>query len=116
MKYISKDSREWIKKPGYRKKVFITPEEIQKDGILVQKLQILPGETAKSHFHKKQTEIFYFINTAGEFFVNEKKVKLQDGDVLVVEPGDIHKVSNKSNAVFEYIAYKFDWEEGDSYE
>jgi quercetin dioxygenase-like cupin family protein len=116
MKHITEASKEWTHKPGYSKKILLNPEELGKEGILVQKLQIAPGQNAKNHVHKKQTEIFYFLNTVGEFIVNKKRINLHVGDILVVEPGDWHSTSNSSDANFEYIAFKYDWVDGDYYE
>lgn len=59
-------------------------------GALVQQLKIKPGETAESHHHKKQTEIFYFLNTNGYFIVNGEKIIPEIGDIIVIEPNDKH--------------------------
>lgn len=116
MKHIRSTDVQWTEKPGYSKKVLATPELLGKPGLLVQSLRIKPGEVCTPHVHKKQTEVFYFLNTNGKFIVNGKKIDLSVGDTLVVEPNDVHSTRNDSDEDFLYVAFKFDWDDGDYYE
>lgn len=116
MKHIKNTDKEWEHKPGYSKKIFAKPEDLRKEGLLVQELQIAPGQLAKNHYHKIQTEIFYFLNAAGVFKVNNKAIPLEVGNILIVEPNDWHEVSNDSKENFRYVAFKFNWEDNDYYE
>ncbi len=50
------------------------------------------------------------------FEVNGTNVPLSVNDVLVVEPNDIHATWNDANEDFLYVAFKFDWVDGDYYE
>lgn len=116
MKHITSSNVQWTEKKGYSKKVMLTPDILKQPGLLVQSLRIKPNETCAPHFHKIQTEIFYFINTSGVFEVNGVKIPLSTNDVLVVEPNDIHATWNDSDEEFLYVAFKFDWVDGDYYE
>ncbi len=116
MKHIIAADVQWTEKKGYSKKIMLTPELLKQPGLLVQSLRIKPNEICAPHFHKKQTEIFYFINTNGEFEVNGAKVPLAVGDVLMVEPNDVHATRNDSGEDFLYVAFKFDWIDGDYFE
>ncbi len=115
-KHIKSADVPWTEKPGYSKKILLTPELLGKPGLLVQSLRIKPNEVCAPHLHKKQTEIFYFLNTNGEFSINGKKVDLSAGDAFVVEPNDVHTVRNDSDEDFLYVAFKFDWVENDYFE
>lgn len=116
MKHIKAADVAWTEKPGYSKKVLATPELLGKPGLLVQSLRIAPHDSVSLHFHKKQTEVFYFLNTNGSFSVNGKEIPLAVGDVLVVEPNDIHATKNDSDEDFLYVAFKFDWVDNDYFE
>lgn len=116
MKHIQGSTAEWTHKPGYSKKVLATPEVLKAPGLLVQELSIAPGQVAESHYHKQQVEIFYFLNTAGEFWVNGEKIPLAVGDVLIVEPNDKHEVRNTSSEPYRYVAFKYNWVENDYFE
>lgn len=77
---------------------------------------IKAGERASVHYHKKQTEIFYFFDSNGYWFINGKRFTFGTGEVLVIEPNDRHEVVNDSTRDYKYLAFKLNYEEGDSYE
>lgn len=116
MKHIKSADVSWTEKKGYSKKVMLTPDMLRKPGLLVQSLRIKPQKSVGPHYHRKQTEIFYFLNVNGVFEINGKAVPLSSGDALVVEPNDVHATWNNSSEDFLYVAFKFDWVDGDYYE
>lgn len=113
MKIIKSDSKNWIEKTGYSKKIYLDEKDLNQKGALVQKNKIKSGQIAESHFHKKQTEIFYFLNNNGYFIVNGKKIELKNDDVLVIEQFDKHTVINKTKEDFLYMAFKLNYSEDD---
>lgn len=115
MKHITEESKQWLEKQGYSKKIFLDAKELNFPGAHVQALRIKPHEQANSHYHKQQSEIFYFLNNNGHFIVNGVKIILKPGDVLLIEPGDRHIVVNDTDKDFLYIAFKLNYEESDSY-
>ncbi|MEA3453161.1 MAG: cupin domain-containing protein [Patescibacteria group bacterium] len=115
MKYIKSVDKNWIEKKGYSKKIFFDENDLNFPGSLVQQIKIKAGETAGVHYHKKQTEIFYFFNGNGYFIVNGKRIDLEEGDTLVIEPNDKHSVVNEGEEDFIYIAFKLNYHPEDSY-
>lgn len=113
MKVINSKNKEWLDKQGYSKKILV--DEIKNKGVVVQDVKIKPGETAKSHYHKKQTEIFYFLNENGKWLVNGDEVEVKKGDVLVIEPFDKHEVLNNTSEDYLYVAFKYEYDENDLY-
>ncbi len=113
MKLVKSDTKKWLEKTGYSKKVYLDENDLNTKGVFVQKNRIKSGETAKSHFHKKQTEIFYFLNNNGYFIVNDKRVDTQEDDILVIKPFDKHTVVNDTTKDFLYLAFKLNYEEDD---
>ena len=75
----------------------------------------MPGETAQSHHHKIQTEIFYFLSNCGYRIVNWKKITPNIWDILLIEPNDMHIVVNDSKQDYLYLAFKIDYVSDDSY-
>ncbi|MFH1899031.1 MAG: cupin domain-containing protein [Patescibacteria group bacterium] len=70
------------------------------------------------HYHKKTTEVYYLLS--GEIVVEvkeknkkEKKVKLEAGDVLVLQPYDIHKIIKASDKNQMIVTCVPDWQEED---
>lgn len=115
MKHIKSANKKWKQYKGYSKKIYLTPKILHSPGNLIQEIKIKVGETALEHYHKKQTEIFYFINNNGFWIVNDRKFRPNKGDILVVEPFDRHAVMNDKKEDYLYIAFKINYEEKDIY-
>ncbi len=115
MKTIKGGSLQWLDKKGYSKKIILSPEELLSSGNLLQEIKIKPGETATEHFHKIQTEIFYFLTENGYWIINGQKYFFNTGDVLVIEPNDRHTVINESKNDYLYLAFKIRYAEDDIY-
>jgi len=115
MKIVRRDSIHWKQKKGYSKKIFLDENDLGRKGALVQEVKIKAGETAKEHYHKKQIEIFYFLNTNGYWIVNGKRLTFNIGDVLVIEPFDKHIVVNNTKEDYLYVAFKYDYDPKDFY-
>ena len=58
MQLVNSKNLLWSPKKGYSKQIYLNENDLGIKGGLVQKIKIKSGEIAKSHFHKKQTEIF----------------------------------------------------------
>jgi len=113
MQFIKSTDKEWEDKKGYSKKIFLTEKDLNKKGMHVQEIRIKAGETAANHYHKKQTEIFYFLNDNGHFEVDKKIIRPKKGEIIVIKPLDRHKVVNDTKKDFLYMAFKFDYEPED---
>ncbi|MFA5106935.1 MAG: cupin domain-containing protein [Patescibacteria group bacterium] len=115
MKIIRAAEKSWTEKKGYSKKILLTEEDLQTPGSRVQLIKIKPKETANNHYHKKQTEISYFLNNNGYYIINGKKHQIEAGDLIVIEPNDRHEVVNNSDHDFVYVVYKINYTEDDFY-
>lgn len=103
----------WEDLVGYSKKILVDGEKIGLTGLRVQEVKNPANSKVDKHHHLKQTEIFYFLNTVGNFFVNDELIDLKAGDVLIVEPGDSHYTINNSREDFLYLCFKVGYEGGD---
>jgi len=110
MKFVQWDTKPWDDKQGYSKKILLNDL-----WSLVQKIKIKPWETAQSHYHKIQTEIFYFLNDNGYRIVNDEKITPKIWDILVIEPNDKHTITNTTDKDYLYLAFKVNHVEDDSY-
>jgi len=75
------------------------------------------GVTGK-HYHKKITEVYHLLS--GELTLEikekgkkEKKIELKSGDVLVLQPFDIHKIIKASSKNELIVTCVPDWREDD---
>lgn len=115
MKIIKSNVKNWVDKQGYSKKIFLDEKDTGIPGLLVQVVKIKAGETAKTHYHKKQTEIFYFLTKNGYWIINGEKMTFEVGDILVIEPLDKHLVANDTSEDYLYLAIKYNYGQNDLY-
>lgn len=92
MKIIRKKDVDIKKRNDGRTVVYYPPFDIPKD---TKKIGFITVETPKDckeeeHKHPVSTEVFYHV-TAGKVQVNGKVYELEEGDILILEPGDKHK-------------------------
>lgn len=72
------------------------------------------------HYHKKTTEAYYLISGNIDIEIKEKDkkeklVELKAGDVLVVQPFDIHKIVKVSNKNVLFIICVPDFRQSDEF-
>lgn len=115
MKLVSGEQLSWDDKQGYSKKILLNETILHAPGNLVQLIKIVPWETAKSHYHKLQTEIFYFLDNKWYWIINGEKLRPQAGEVLLIEPNDVHSVTNDALEDYCYLAFKINYHSDDFY-
>lgn len=111
MKFIQSSTQEREHNAGYDKKVLRSWEQWNK----LQEIVIPARETAKSHYHKIQTEIFYFLTDNWYWIVNGEKIFPKKWDILLIEPNDKHIVINKTDDTYSYLAFKLNYVDNDLY-
>lgn len=57
---------------------------------------IPPGKHSAAHFHKVSAEVLYILEGSGELQVDEKKYSVETGNVILLEPDEVHSLYNKS--------------------
>lgn len=67
-----------------------------------------PGNTAAGHAHEDACEVFFCIRGEMIFNINGREETLRGGELLVVEPGDFHSVTNTvtETELFYFFALK----------
>ena len=93
---------------GYKKDVFVKGVDLISNKALVQMIIIDPHEIATDHYHKKTTEIFYFMEGTGVFIVDAKEYECFPGDILICEANEMHSTRNESDQTWKYLAFKTD--------
>jgi len=52
-------------------------------------------EDAERHFHKKTKEYYFIVRGEGEIELNDDVIKVNEGDLVVIEPGTLHRARGK---------------------
>ena len=115
MKYMDVNEANWDDRKWYSKKIIFPDTEIWTPGAHVQEVKIKSWDTAKAHYHKIQTEIFYFLSDHGYWIINGERIKPKIGDTLMIQPHDMHTVVNDSEHDYIYMAFKLNYAQEDLY-
>lgn len=115
MKIIKARDKDWQEGADYFKKILLDSTDIEAENFLIQEVRMKAGTRAKKHYHKKQTELFYAINDSGYFIVGGDNIKLEAGDLLLVNTDEKHTVVNDSQKEFRFLAMKLSYDENDTF-
>lgn len=103
---IRLDDDKWIQAKGYRKQILADSIKFDTEGALAQVVEIKPGHVVESHYHKKTYEFYYVMHGDVAFSINGEARRLKEGDMMMTEPNDIHRVENDSNKDFQVLVFK----------
>lgn len=115
MLFIPDYDGDWVQGNGYRKQILVKGDDLNQPGALIQKIIIAPEEKVPLHYHKATTEAFYVLKGQGIMTIDDRVFYLKPGDLLTCEPGERHDAENPHNQAFEYVVYKTNAVENDSY-
>ena len=51
-----------------------------------------PNKSTSGHKHEGQEEVYYFVKGHGTMELDDKKIKVDPGDVVLIEDGVFHRV------------------------
>ncbi len=67
--------------------------------MVVSKTTLKPEKETTGHFHEGQEEVYLFVKGRGVLETHTELIQVVEGDVVVIDDGDFHKVSNTSDTV-----------------
>lgn len=105
MRHILK-VKEWTRQPGYERGILLPFGSEGYPGVQVQLTQIAGGEKVASHYHLKQTELIFFLEGSCDFIFENSTVTMRLGELLVIEPGEIHNAINNSEITAQFLTLK----------
>ena len=119
MKRIEVDGDEWQEGRGYRKRRLLSADELRQPGALLQVVVVPPGRPPSGghippHRHATSVEVYVVIHGVCELTVNGARHELRPGDVVLMEPGDVHELTNHGEEAFELLVFKTNAAPGDT--
>ena len=60
--------------------------------LVVSSTNLKPNKSTTGHEHPGQEEVYFFIKGSGEMEVNSNRFPVKEGDTVLIEDGDFHKV------------------------
>jgi len=87
---------------------------ILKDNTLLKNLVVSsttlhPGKSTRGHSHSGQEEVYMIISGSGSMELDDKKIDVQGGEMVLIEDGVFHRVHNTGNVDL-YMVCIFDGE------
>lgn len=79
--------------PGILKRVFIRNHVLPNITNISQAI-LKPNQIVSAHVHQDMYEVFYIIDGEGLMIINGKKIALNKGCFIAVEPGEEHSIIN----------------------
>jgi len=78
------------------------------NNLVLSSTRLHRGQATRGHSHAGQEEIYFFVSGVGEMELDDKRLTVQGGDVVLIEDGVFHRVHNKSNSHTLYFVCVFD--------
>ncbi len=92
--------------PNVVKKVLLQKADLDPGRVqMVNWAQLLPQKTFNPHYHEDMTEVFLIIEGEVSMKVGEEQVTVRKGDAVVVEPNEVHTMTNHSDEPLHYIVF-----------
>lgn len=66
-------------------------------------LVVFPGQTCPNHYHEKIKETFFIIKGEVTMWVDGKKLQMEPGDQITMEPGTWHEFISQGGAIIEEV-------------
>ncbi|MBQ9438401.1 MAG: cupin domain-containing protein [Lachnospiraceae bacterium] len=79
-------------------------------------VQFMPGQEFQAHYHRVMEENFYVLEGEIDIAVDGKLNHLQKGQMLHVEPGEVHYLRNRYDAPVKMVAALAPYQESDKVE
>ena len=119
MKIIQIDGDDWQAGRGYRKRRLLSAGDLRQPGALLQVVVVPPGSPPSGghippHSHATSVEVYVVRRGVCELIVNGARHEMRPGDVLLMEPGDVHELTNRGSEPFELLVFKTNAGESDT--
>ena len=79
-------------------------------------VQFMPGQDFQAHYHEVMEENFYILEGTVTIVVDGKPHTLNSGQLIHIEPHEVHYVINQSSSPVRMIASLAPYKEGDKVE
>ena len=62
------------------------------NNLVVSSTKLEPTKSTSGHSHAGQEEVYYFVKGSGRMELDDKKINVKVGDVVLIEDGVFHRV------------------------
>lgn len=68
------------------------------------KITIPPGNASLPHYHKHSEESYLILSGKARLIVDNQTFTLNEGETVLIEPGEVHQISNPVSEALIFIA------------
>jgi len=76
---------------------YVVKDNSMLNNLVVSSTDLKPGKATSGHSHAGQEEVYQFVRGSGMMKVDDEVFPVKEGDVILIEDGKFHQVSNNSN-------------------
>ncbi|MEM9410909.1 MAG: cupin domain-containing protein, partial [Planctomycetota bacterium] len=99
--------------PGCLKKVLASKLDLQEGRIQMLNWSKLPaGKSFQSHYHEDMQEVFVMVSGTAKMSVEQQSFVLLPGDCLIVDPQEVHSMTNETSEDTFYLVFGISNETG----
>jgi len=62
------------------------------NNLVVSSTKLEPTKSTSGHSHAGQEEVYYFVKGSGRMELDDKKINVKVGDIVLIEDGVFHRV------------------------
>ena len=79
---------------------YIVKDNTSLKNLIVSSTTLFPNKSTSGHKHKGQEEVYIFLTGNGYIYLDEKKLSVQTGDMVLIEDGVFHRVESGASGLY----------------
>ena len=88
---------------------YILKDNTSLKNLVISSTTLHPGKSTRGHSHAGQEEVYMIISGSGTMELDDKKIDIQGGEMVLIEDGVFHRVHNTADGDL-YMVCIFDGE------
>jgi len=110
---FSPASHENPEDPGCLKRVLATKTDLLSGRVQMVNWSKLPaGKSFQSHYHEDMQEVFVLVDGTVGMRVDGREFRLDAGDCVLIDPHEVHSMTNASDRDVSYVVFGISTEQG----
>lgn len=113
MKYIPSNASNFVpashedpKNPGVLKRVIATAADLHAGQVpMLNWSKLAAGNSFQPHYHEDMQEIFVLLSGQVTMKIGDETVSMSPGDTVIIEPAEIHQMTNTTDETAEYLVF-----------
>ena len=97
MRYLMNDIGGEITKMDDR---YIVRDNNTLKNLVLSSTQLRPNKSTSGHNHKGQEEVYFFVSGSGIMELDDDRIEVGPGDVVLIEDGVFHRVHAGNNGCY----------------